>query len=128
MNMRFTLLLVALIISAYAASEEWAFNGSNEASTVISVSNFINDENGVSHIPSFVLIARIDAFECGNPYLKFCVKQELDILNYSCLGATLDGLNRNEIELKGGGIFLNSIVRRRRGITHMSLPLVNRQA
>ncbi|WP_156029458.1 hypothetical protein [Shewanella colwelliana] len=95
---------MALIISAYATSGEWTFSGSNEASTAQSVSDFIKDENGVSHIPSYVIVAKIDAFECDNPYLKLCVKQELDILNYSCLGTTLDGLNRKEIELKGSNI------------------------
>lgn len=104
MNMRITLLFIVLTISAYAASGEWTFSSSNEASTVQSVSDFINDGNGVSHIPSYVIIAKIDGYECGNPYLKLCVKQELDVLNYSCLGSSLDGLNRKEIELKGSNI------------------------
>lgn len=50
MNMRMTLLFVALIISSYAASEEWTFSGLDKASTAQSVSEYIDDKNGVSHV------------------------------------------------------------------------------
>ncbi|MFV7783381.1 hypothetical protein ACNPKB_06685 [Shewanella marisflavi] len=100
MNMRIILPLAVLIMSACAASNEWVFKGSDEASTIQSISEFTDDENGISHIPSYHLLIKIDAFECGNPYLKLCVKSEFDRFDYECLGNNLNELTKNQIELK----------------------------
>ncbi|QYJ83172.1 hypothetical protein [Shewanella aegiceratis] len=95
-----TLLLVALIISGCATLNEWTFKGSDKTSTLQSISEFSVGENGVSHIPNYTLLTKVDAFKCGNPYLKLCVKSEFDRFDYECLGNNLNGLTKKQIELK----------------------------
>ena len=100
MNMIITLLFVAPIISGCAGLNEWAFKGADKASTLQSISEITRGENGISHIPSYTLLIKVDAFECGSPYLKLCVKSEFDRFDYECLGNKLNGLTKKQIELK----------------------------
>jgi hypothetical protein len=104
MNMRIILPFAALIISACAVSDEWFFIGSDKASTLQSISEFIDEQNGIYHISRYRLLTKIDAFECGNPYFKLCVKTSLDNLDYACSGPVLNGLTRMQIELKARSI------------------------
>ncbi|MFV7771913.1 hypothetical protein [Shewanella marisflavi] len=104
MNMRLVFPLVALIISACAVSDEWVFIGSDKASILKSISEFIDEQNGIYHIPRYRLLTKIDAYECGNPYFKLCVKSTLDTFDYACSGRVLSGLTRMQIELKARSI------------------------
>lgn len=104
MDMRITLTFFVLIISGCVAMDDWNFVGVDQASTIQSITEFTDDENEVTHIPSYHLLKKIDAFECGNPYLKLCIKSSLDNFDYACLGRILNGSTKMQIELKARSI------------------------
>ena len=104
MNMRIIFPLVSLIVSACAVSDEWVFIGSDKASTLQSISEFIDEQNGIYQISRYSLLTKIDAYECGNPYPKLCIKTTLDPTDYACLGRKLNGSTRMQIDSKARSI------------------------
>lgn len=61
MKMKIALTFFVLFICGCVTKHEWRFASADQASTIQSITEFTDEQNEVSHIPSYYLLQKIDA-------------------------------------------------------------------